>query len=369
MKKNAWSIGLLAVVILIILGAMSLSRPESSSAKAPEIEKILSLKTTKEQSVELINLMERVGPLEAQENLLSSGLPFTGETHLLVHTIGDYVYENYGLEGLPNCRDYFLSACYHGFILNALAEYGLDGMAEVMQECEKVGPGVAPQCAHGAGHGFVVWHDYNLVKGAEMCDALGEKLNTFYYNNCYDGVFMENVWGVHDGAPSDKRWVSDTDIYYPCTDLRIPEKYLGGCWSNQATLIYQHFKGDLKKTAEACDEVENAGYKETCYNNFSRQIHPLTNGQVERVFSLCQNATGENWKNYCINANMSAYWSVGDRVAPFKICEMQSDEPQKHCFQNLAGMIRYQYSHMPAEMQRYCDKIPNTEERNTCLVN
>lgn len=369
MKTNSWQIWLGVGVILVILGIFALTRPDTSSARAPEIEKILSLNTTKEQAVELTRLLERVGPIEAQEQLLRSGLPFTGETHLLVHTVGDFVYETYGLEGLPYCRDYFLSACYHGFILNALAEYGLDGMAEVMRECEKAGPGVAPQCAHGAGHGFVAWHDYDLVKAGLMCDALGEKLDTFYYNNCYDGVFMENIWGVHDGSLSDKRWVKEDEIYYPCTDPRIPEKHLSGCWSNQATLMYQLFRGDLKKTAEACDGVEEAQYREICYNNLARQIHPLTNGQVERVFSLCQFATGKYWQDYCVNTNMSAYWSVGDRVTPFQICEAQTGENMSQCFQSLAGMIRYQYGHMPREMKMYCDKIPNTEEKSVCSIN
>ena len=50
------------------------------------------------------------------------------------------------------------------------------------------------------------------------------------------------------GCP--KRWLKSEDPHYPCTDPRIAERYQVGCWSNQASVMYQHFGGDLRKTAE-----------------------------------------------------------------------------------------------------------------------
>ncbi len=326
---------LLALIILGLL-ALALKTPAPS-----EIAKIKNLKTTQEQAVELTKLLERVGPVEAQEQMLRSGLPFTGQTHLLIHTIGDYIYDKFGPSGLPYCKDYFLSACYHAFILNTLGDHGIQGMAETMASCNAAAPGVAPQCAHGAGHGFVAWHDYDLIKAAKMCDELGEQTENFGYFNCYDGVFMENFWGVHEGKPSEKRWVKDDDIYYPCNDPRIPEKYLKGCWANQATLIYQHFKGDLKKTAETCDSVLNEEYRDTCYDNLSRQIHPLTNGDAGKVFSLCKFATGKDREDECVLTNMSAYFSVGDKILPQKICNTAEAGLKDKCFERLNRMIKY----------------------------
>lgn len=341
-------IAILALV-WIFLPPSQVNSQASSTKKAPEIEKILSLKNPKEQSDELTKLLKRVGPVQAQEEMLHSGLPFTGDTHLLVHTIGDYLYDTYGPEGLTYCKDYFLSACYHALIIDTLGDHGMDGMVDVMAKClEAGGYTVAAQCAHGAGHGFVAWQDYDLIKALKMCDELGSKVDetgspasSFPYFNCYDGVFMENIWGVHDGTPSEKRWIKEADIYYPCDDPRIPEKYLRGCWSNQATLIYQHFKGDLRQTAEACDAVENPAYKETCYNNFARQIHPMTKGEVPRVFSLCANATGERWQDYCVLTNMTAYWSVGDHQTPEKICQATTGMLKENCLERLNAMKSY----------------------------
>ncbi len=337
----------LCIIAVLTIILLKLPTPQMGShavlgQKSPEIEKILSLKNTKEQSEELTRLLERVGPVETQEQMLHSGLPFTGETHLLVHTVGNYIYDSYGPEGLTYCRDYFLSACYHALIINTLGDHGMTGMVDVMEKCfEAGGHTVASQCAHGAGHGFVAWQDYDLIKAAKMCDELGSKTQNFPYFNCYDGVFMENIWGVHNGAPSEKRWVKADDIYYPCNDPRIPEKYLKGCWSNQATLIYQHFNGDLRQTAQACDAVPNPEYKETCYNNFSRQIHPLTQGQVSKVLSLCQNATGEKWQDYCILTNVTAYWSVGDHNLPTQICNALRKTLKETCLERVKSLESY----------------------------
>lgn len=332
----------LLIIIAFVVSVFSLLQYNSSGADL-EIRKIKSFSTTSEQSEELLKLLNRVGPVVAQEEMFQSGLPFTGETHLLIHTIGNYIYDKYGIEGLSLCRDYFLSACYHGFIINTLGDHGVTGVAKAIEKCNKAGGGVvSSQCAHAAGHGFVAWQDYDLLKALEMCDDLGKQVEgagvSFGYFNCYDGVFMENVWGVHDGAPSEKRWVNQNDVYYPCNDPRIPEKYLEGCWADQATLIYQHFKGDLRKTAQICDGLENDGYKEMCFNNLSRQIHPLTQGSIDKVFTLCK-TTGENWYDYCILTNMSAYWSVGDHQIPKKICQRLTGSAKAECFTRLNAMI------------------------------
>ena len=363
LSKQEWII--LATLIVILGTLWVVFGQKYSLGSAPEIKRIVSITNAQEQSNELLKLLKRVGPERAQEEMLHSGLPFTGQTHLIIHTIGDYVYDTYGLEGLSYCKDYFLSACYHGFIINALGDHGLEGVAEAVLTCDKQGIHVSAQCAHAAGHGFVAWHDYDLVKGAEMCDQLGEKVKNFYYFNCYDGVFMENIWGVHNGAPSEKRWIKEDDIYYPCNDPRIPEKYIRACWSNQATLIYQHFDGNLKKTAEVCDTVENPNYKETCYNNFARQIHPLTEGNKDKVISYCGNATGQEWREYCMLTIVTSAWSVGDRALPYALC-VQAVEPLKNrCFNKLVGLVHSYYA-PGRERDMYCNKISSVTHQKQC---
>lgn len=374
MKKNYSNylmIALLAagLTLLALFAPIATIKNNSGNTVAPEILKIKSLKSVEEQSTELKKLLERVGPLEAQEQMFRSGLPFTGQTHLLVHVIGDYVYDNLGQKGLASCKDYFLSACYHGFIINTLGDSGLPGLVEVMESCNEALPGVASQCAHGSGHGFVAWHDYDLVKALEMCDELGSKVSNFGYFNCYDGVFMENFWGVHNGTPSEKRWIKEGDINYPCNDPRIAEKYLTGCWANQATLIYQYYKGDLRKTAQACDVVAKEEYRNSCYNNLYRQIHPLTAGSKDKVLALCQNVISKDRQDECVLTNMSAYWGVGDRKVPYEICDIVVEPLKNSCFERLSNMVGFYYNNSPKDKELYCSKISSTLYRNKCLGN
>ncbi|MEK7148043.1 MAG: hypothetical protein AAB758_01985, partial [Patescibacteria group bacterium] len=134
----------------------------------------------------------------------------------------------------------------------------------------------------------------------------------------------------------------------------------------QASLIYHEFyNGNLKKTAEACDAVENKPYREICYNNFYRQIHPLTSGSKEKVAELCSTATGEERQNECVLTNMVAYWSVGDRQIPYKICDYLSDSFKNSCFDRLIGMIDYSYTNTK-ERALYCDKISSVTYREKC---
>ncbi len=357
----------LSLCLALIFSFENYKKP-SSQKTSTSIEIIKKSTSTTEQSDELKKLLVEVGPIKAQEDLLKSGLPFTGQTHLLIHVVGDYIYNTSGLKGLSLCKEYFLSACYHGFIINALAEFAMPGMVQAMAECNKAGPFVNSQCAHASGHGFNAWQDYDLVKASQMCDELGSKVDNFPSFNCYDGVFMENLWGVHDGAPSPKRWIKDSDPYYPCNDPRIPEKYLGGCWSNQASVMFQHFKGDLKKTAEGCDGVENKNHQEICYNNFSRQIHPMTGGKTDEAFKLCQNASGKRWQNFCLEILVGAAWSVGDRSdMPFAICARLEDSEKSSCYNKLYSLISAQVRYDKSDISIYCKNISDNNFKDKCL--
>ena len=334
----------------------------------PEIKQILSLQKVRDQSPYLIKLLDRIGPEKTQEELLRSGLPFTGETHLLVHTIGKYIYEKHGASGLKMCKDYFLSACFHAFIIEDLSDNGMRGLSSTMNSCEKAGINVLSQCSHATGHGFVVWNDYDLVRALKMCDELAQKpdSNTPAFN-CYDGVFMENLFSVHEGELSEKRWIDDTDPYYPCNDTRIPEKYLGGCWVNQASRMHQMYQGDLKKVAQGCDQVLNPKHQELCYNNFARQIHPMTEGQSGKAFILCTNATGEKWQNYCLNTLVGAAFSVGDKgKMPFEIChKMENVSSKNNCYNKLSGIIN-SYAKNQNEAIVLCKKILDVGYRKNC---
>lgn len=338
-----------------------------SDTLPPEIAQLLQEKNKTIQAKIVRGMAEKYGPAKALDSMAQSGLPYTGETHLLVHEIGDVAYERYGEDALRYCNESFLSACYHGVILHMLADHGMEGATKTIERCKDAGIHVFTQCAHAAGHGFLAWKDYHVLSALPLCDALGKRNSGIPVFNCYDGVFMENIFGVHEGKPSPNRMVKADDPYYPCD--AVPEKYRGGCWTNQATLMVELFRGDLRKVAQQCDKVENREYRRICYDNFARQIHPLTEGKTDRAITLCDNATGA-WKETCLLTLINAAFSVGDRAnMPYEICayvSAQKSPRQNACYQNLFGILR-SYATSDRELEHFCGFVREEPRRIECL--
>lgn len=268
---------------------------------------------------------------------------------------------------MPKCKDYFLSSCYHGFILNAIADGGMPKVAETFKECLKFGPIVYSQCSHGIGHGFLANGGYkNLVTALQTCDVAEKTMDGFPVYNCYDGVFMENIWAVHDGKPSPDRWVKESDPIYPCNAKEIDNKYLIECWSNQPALAYQLFKGDVGKVATLiCDVIRNEEHKQMCYNGLARQIHPIANGNLEKTIKLCSFIPDRNWSDYCLVVNAGASYAVGDRVTPFEICRNIGDSDKEMCYQEIIKVIR-SYKKPNEDLKNLCLPIKELVWRNKC---
>ena len=319
------------------------SNPEVAAVQdfqnVPEMTDILS----SEQETRLKagrKLAERVGVEEALEILEHSPLPHTGEGHLVVHQIGFHAYRTYGVDAILHCKDYFLYACYHGAIIEAAGEQGVAAITKMTDTC-KTHSGRYFQCVHAAGHAILAMFDYDLRKAMETCDQLYEKEIKFSdaLSSCHNGAFMENLFGVHDwgtGKEAVRDWLKDDDPYFPCN--AFGEKYQRGCWLNQAARIYQMKQNSIEETARLCEAIGNRTYTDWCMDNLARQIHPLTNGDIDQVFALCPKM-GAFWTEGCIIINAGSYYSVGDREKPFTICSQLSLPAQNVCFEKLLGQI------------------------------
>jgi len=339
---------------------------KSSKAESSEIKEIKKLHEVSQRTEIYLRLMDRVGPEQAQEELYRSGLPFTGETHLLNHASGKFLYEKFGTSGLIQCKDYFLSSCYHGFTIELIAEEGLSGVNKVLEECQKVGITTLSQCMHSIGHGFVSWVGYKqLPQALELCDEVGSQFLNAPVFNCYDGVFMENVWGVHDGYPSPDRWIDNDDPLYPCYDSRIDQKYRLGCLANTATLMLKTFNGNLTKSGEVCFSIADSQERRGCFNNLARQIHPMSFGQVDKVYELC-GYMPEEWINFCLTDVAISDISVGGRELAFEICNKIDKDKSDECYNRVLGTL-YAYVPDPLEFRNVCSNIQDSKGQQKCI--
>lgn len=333
-----------AAAFAIVIGSKgSFTLPTSSKTtdykNIPEMKEILG----SDQTARLAStrkLVERVGVEAALEILEHSPLPHTGEGHLAVHQIGFYAYQKYGLESILKCKDYFLYACYHGTIIEAASDQGFEAIAKMTDYC-KASSVRHFQCVHAAGHAVLaIWDYQNLPDALKTCDEIYGKETEFpnALSSCHNGAFMENLFGVHDwgtGKETEREWLSK-DPYFPCNAFE--EKYQRGCWLNQAARIYQMNGGDITKTAQLCQQIDNPQYVEWCMDNLARQIHPLTNGDIIKVFSLCP-LVGDAWREHCISVNAGAYYSVGGRNEAIAVCQKAVPNTKPKCYETVMGQI------------------------------
>lgn len=343
---------LLILVLSILIGisffipyskaSKSKASPGNFSADQKEIPEMVEILDNSDQDKRLRaarRLVERVGVEQSLEILERSALPHTGEGHLVVHQIGFHAYRQYGVDSILRCKDYFLYACYHGAIIEAASNQGFEVIAKMTDKC-KASPVRHFQCVHAAGHSILAIWNYDLPKALETCDQIYEGDTQFpeALSSCHNGVFMENLFGVHDwgtGKELKREWLSE-DPYFPCN--YFGEKYQKGCWLNQAARIYQMNGADLVATAKLCQEVGNEQYEAWCMDNLARQIHPLTNGDPVKSFELCQQA-GQEYYDNCLVVNAGSFYSVGGRDQALFICQNVPQHLKTECYQRVISQI------------------------------
>lgn len=345
-KIKKVSFGLFIVIVLaVVLKVSAPSKIEAPKAEVkavtiqdvPELAEILGSDQTK-RLLATRKLVERVGVEEALEILKNSGLPYTGEGHLAVHQIGFHAYKVYGKDAVLHCKDYFLSACYHGAIIEAASGEGFPVIREMTDRCRHFQPTFF-QCVHAAGHAINAIWNYDLPNALKTCDELYENDTQFTdtLTSCHNGAFMENLFGVHDWgtdkAPK-RDWLSD-DPYFPCN--AFGEKYQKGCWLNQAARIYQMYGSDLVKTANLCEAIGNTQHKEWCLDNLARQIHPLTESNINKVWELCGQMGQRNLEK-CVMINAISYYSVGDKSLGVDVCNTLAPAARNQC---LVPVVNY----------------------------
>lgn len=343
---------MIGVAIFYPYQRKELPKPEVKSASSIEVPEMVDILNPADQAIRLKaarKLVERVDVEQAQEILEHSALPHTGEGHLVVHQIGFFAYQKYGVDSILKCKDYFLYACYHGAIIEAASDQGFEVITKMTDKC-KASSARYFQCVHAAGHSILAMWEYDLPEALKTCDQLynSESVASSAYekqpqfpealSSCHNGAFMENLFGVHDwdkGKEPKRQWLSD-DPYFPCNHFE--EKYQKGCWLNQAARIYQMKGGDLAKTAEICQKAGNDQYVTWCMDNLARQIHPLTNGDPAKSFEICQQV-GPKWYDNCLVVNAGSFYSVGGRDQAIFICKNVPPSLKQECYQTIIGQI------------------------------
>jgi hypothetical protein len=280
--------------------------------------------------------------LRLVERLAAHDAQVRRDGHVLAHVIGIAAYEGEASVGrlFAECTPAFQSGCYHGVVqahFAALQHAGLSlDAARIQDACaaqrgDPAGRWLLFQCAHGIGHGLVLYHGYELTRALGGCDLLGD---AWEREACYGGAFMEtlvaatdphhahsappaaaaahaNSHAHHDHAQHDPaqhaqhaehqgqahahghaasvperyRPMRDGDLLHPCTTVEW--RYRHACISMQTSAILRAADDDVGAVAAVCagapDELRPA-----CYASLGRDVSALSEQDHARGSAYCE---------------------------------------------------------------------------------
>ena len=316
------------------------------------MQKIEKMEVGKKRIDEVRKLAELVGPKRAIELLNASSILKYGETHLLSHAIGEVAYKLYRQEALAECAEDYLNGCAHGLILSAISDVGYEGISGLVENCKKYPLFKYQMCLHAAGHSFLAATDYKDLNFAlAKCEGLlksGDENLLF----CYNGVFMENTIGEHNGIlPEAHPWLKRDDLLFPCN--KIERVYLSSCYLNQVNWWTRILFGNIEKMASICNSKVPAEFRNECANSLARVVSTLKKNDLGEIEKDCS-YLGDQLEPECIKAIALSAYSIGDESLPFILCRMiDNSNGKESCYEELTVLFSR-------------NEIPEDKRQNLC---
>ena len=281
-------------------------------------------------------LARKAGPRVALTLISASSLPKNGETHLLAHIIGEVAYRFYKEKALPLCQDDMFNGCSHGLISAAISDVGIPGVVRMVQACATSNPFQYHMCLHAAGHAFAALAGYNIGAALTECDELIDTHNPAAIH-CYNGVFMENALGVHDGIlPPQHPSLSTGNLLSPCDS--VGDQYKTACYLNQPSWWFSVFGSDTRKTAAYCIHVPLA-YQWACADGIGRIIVTTAGEDIAQIQTYCEEMPA-TMPDMCLRSVAKSSFAVGNEHLPFDICKKtQTPEGKKNCYSDLVTLF------------------------------
>lgn len=308
--------------------------------------------------------------------------------HMFAHAIGIAAYSSergFG-ETFASCRELFHAGCYHGVIQARFAAEGGADAETVNTLCAEVADAGADrwtrfQCVHGLGHGLLILHGHDLLKGLESCDLLRDGWER---ESCYGGAFMENVTnathphhaaltsqlGGHGGheAHGDHgqtafKAIDPDDPYYPCTVVKEHQKL--ACWGMQTSAILYLNGSDFAAAAKTCDGAPEP-YRRTCHQSLGRDASGFANRDAAALVGICEEDTSELAAWCYVGAVKAVIDWAGRPTDGLHFCEaVRGEENRARCYEAVGEQIAVM---VPGEAARREACAPAAADHvETCL--
>lgn len=149
---------------------------------------------------------------------------------------------------------------YHGVSEAVMVRLGQPAADAACAEVAAAGPRSLQHlwCAHGMGHGYLDLHDGDVFAALAECDSLPD----WDAQQCYGGVFMENVTSLADPAgPS--RFLRADDPLFPCP--AVTDRQKAKCYEKQTGYPLFRHSGEFAPVFALCAAAPDVGFRPACH--------------------------------------------------------------------------------------------------------
>jgi hypothetical protein len=240
-----------------------------------------------------------------------------GTCHVRAHTVGETAYKLFGSEAFGMCGIMQCGGgCFHGAIGSFAQKNGTKNFTRDLADlC--LDSKFKDQCMHGFGHGIMGWTNYDLPKALDTCDKITQ--DKFLQNECWRGVFMENVVASFDpifGHVSE--YLSD-DSEYPCSV--VDEKYKAACEQFRIFRMGQLYPEDYEKHATECTRIPNP-YHRACFSSIGTNIVNKKGETLQTASSFCTKFISDpESADICLHGALTEALFSKTELQKLSICE------------------------------------------------
>lgn len=268
------------------------------------------------------------------------------------------------------------NGCIHGSIVEkfkaeSFSEREVEEIKEDLKNlCEKRegwNPTIYAQsnCHHALGHLSMYLTSGDVSKAIRLCDEVSLTDENKYYQNCYDGIFMQ-IFQYDDpkalalvkaGKPAKDQVLSFCNEY--------PQKVRGSC-IDESWPLYKEEIITPAKFVEFCSRIKDSEEKSRCYHK--------TIGQIATMLVIKDVGRTDGIKNFCLSLPLdkslikecfasSAVRMVRNEVAniakAIEICQRTEGEMSDYCFNQLSAYAIRITNIGSDEFKNYCSFLPN----------
>ena len=169
-------------------------------------------------------------------------------------------------------------------------------------------------CKHILGHIIFVENRGDTEKAIQVCDDIKPP----YEDECYGGIFMENVvrqnlkdHGLGIQYNWDIKYVNQTEEL--CVNQQ--NKAAKGCWGEMGHLYAAINNDDPQKTFGDCSRAPKVEYRDNCYKLALFKI-AITADSQSKINTACQVYNEGNLYNQCVSYMINSFMQTSPSIKP-----------------------------------------------------